>query len=107
MHDFSAFFHRTGSELIPISPPGGVTSQITDFLFVINVNFCSITYRFRVIRDLIIFYETGSNVTPISPPGGVTSQIKWLVFNANFCSITYRFRVIRDLIIFFMKPEVT
>ena len=68
---------------MPISPPGGVKQNsrfrkaIADFLFVINVNFCSIKYRFRVLRDFSDFvYETGSDVTPISPPGGITCQIK-------------------------------
>ena len=50
---------------------------IADFLFVINVNFCFIKYRLRVIRDFSDFvYETRCDITTIYPPGGVTSQIK-------------------------------
>ena len=86
-------FNDTGSDVTPISPPGGVTSQIELQILKGNCrlsicdqcsNFCSITYPFRVIRDFSdFFYETGSDVTPISPPGGVTSQIKWQILNGN------------------------
>ena len=45
-----------------ISPLGGVTEKynpgfwkvITDFLYVINSNFCPISYRFWVISDLFV-----------------------------------------------------
>src|SRR5208282_2967247 len=54
-----AFFLKTGSGLTPISPPGGVTSQIKwqilngncQHPICDNANFRTITCRFRVIRD--------------------------------------------------------
>ena len=35
---------------------GGFWKGIADFLFTINVNFCSIMYRFRVIGDFIYLF---------------------------------------------------
>ena len=75
----------TGNDVMPVSPLGGVVRQssmqilkaVPDFLFAINYNFWSISYRFRVIS---ICLWTGNDVMPISPLGGVAGQIsRWIL----------------------------
>ena len=64
---------------MPISPLGGVVGQRSvqilkgghHFLFAINYNFRSISYRFRVTS---ICLWTENDVMPISPLGGVVGQ---------------------------------
>src|SRR5208282_4442017 len=79
----------------------GFGKAVPDFLFAINYNFWSISYRFRVIS---ICLWTGNDVMPISPLGGVAGQSSMRILkgstrllfaiNYNFWSISYRFYVI-------------
>ena len=53
---------------------------VPDFLFMINYNVWSISYRFRVIS---ICLWTGSDVMPISPLGGVAGRIRPQIMKAS------------------------
>ena len=67
---------------MPVSPLGGVVGQMSMrilkgsprlpiYLSMVNYNFWSISYRFRVIS---IYLVTGNDVIPVSPLGGLVGQ---------------------------------
>ena len=99
----------TENDVMLLSRLGGIVGQMSkrilkgspDFLFAINYNFWSISYRFRVIS---ICLWTGNDVMQISPLGGVAGQILRRILkgvpdflfaiNYDCWSISYHFIVI-------------
>ena len=59
----------------------GFRRAVPDFLFAINYNFWSISYRFRVIS---ICSWTGNDVMPVSPLGGILGQMSMRIMKGSY-----------------------
>src|SRR5208282_1872501 len=90
--DFCLIYGHTGNDVVPVSPLGGVKSQILYKIQKGNYRLCN-SGKLKILlyhasfpsykRFMRCREQTGSDVTPISPLVGATRKILWQILKGD------------------------